>query len=108
MIAIRVDIPTKELVVGMMNEWVGDWDAYLLQGVRYHHDTLFNTVVLAIPVSKANRIEKRVFVDRDIMSRLFEPLAVGSTPLEHRVVMAPLTRYRCDDNHCPTSMTRGQ
>ncbi|KAF5627205.1 NADPH2 dehydrogenase [Fusarium tjaetaba] len=40
------------------------------------------------------------------MSRLFEPLAVGSTPLEHRVVMAPLTRYRCDDDHCPTSMTK--
>ncbi|RBR16728.1 hypothetical protein FVER53590_10034 [Fusarium verticillioides] len=40
------------------------------------------------------------------MSQLFEPLAVGSTSLEHRVVMAPLTRYRCDDDHCPTSMTR--
>ncbi|KAH7240753.1 uncharacterized protein BKA55DRAFT_596158 [Fusarium redolens] len=40
------------------------------------------------------------------MSRLFEPLAVGSTSLEHRVVMAPLTRFRCDDDHCPTSMTR--
>ncbi|WZH48394.1 NADPH2 dehydrogenase [Fusarium acuminatum] len=40
------------------------------------------------------------------MSRLFEPLAIGSTSLEHRVVMAPLTRYRCDDNHCPTPMTQ--
>lgn len=42
------------------------------------------------------------------MSRLFEPLAIGSTSLEHRVVMAPLTRYRCDDDHCPTPMTQGQ
>ncbi|KAJ4252738.1 hypothetical protein NW762_010644 [Fusarium torreyae] len=40
------------------------------------------------------------------MSQLFEPLTIGSTSLEHRVVMAPLTRYRCDDDHCPTSMTK--
>jgi len=32
MVTIRVDIPTEELVVGMMNEWVGNGDAYLLQG----------------------------------------------------------------------------
>lgn len=35
------------------------------------------------------------------MSRLFEPLQVGDVRLQHRVVMAPLTRFRADDNHVP-------
>lgn len=35
------------------------------------------------------------------MSRLFEPLQVGDVKLQHRVVMAPLTRFRADDNHVP-------
>jgi NADPH2 dehydrogenase len=33
------------------------------------------------------------------MSKLFTPLNVGNNALEHRLVMAPLTRYRADDNH---------
>lgn len=32
-------------------------------------------------------------------SKLFEPLQVGDLTLQHRVVMAPLTRYRADDKH---------
>ncbi|KIW80307.1 hypothetical protein Z517_06922 [Fonsecaea pedrosoi CBS 271.37] len=32
-------------------------------------------------------------------SRLFEPLKVGHLTLQHRLVMAPLTRYRADDSH---------
>ncbi|KAI1023711.1 hypothetical protein LB504_005270 [Fusarium proliferatum] len=32
-------------------------------------------------------------------SRLFKPIQVGNVQLEHRMVMAPLTRYRNDDNH---------
>lgn len=32
-------------------------------------------------------------------SSLFEPLQVGQLTLQHRVVMAPLTRYRADENH---------
>lgn len=91
------------LVVG-----IGGAYTYLLQEDQYHHDCLFNTVIIAILGSKADSIDNIFFVDRGIMSRLFEPLAVGSTSLEHRIVMAPLTRYRCDDDHCPTSMTRGQ
>jgi NADPH2 dehydrogenase len=34
-------------------------------------------------------------------SRLFEPLKVGNMLLKHRVVMAPLTRFRSDDDHVP-------
>jgi NADPH2 dehydrogenase len=33
------------------------------------------------------------------MSKLFTPLNVGNNLLQHRLVMAPLTRYRADDNH---------
>ncbi|KAJ5113847.1 hypothetical protein N7456_002381 [Penicillium angulare] len=37
-------------------------------------------------------------------SKLFEPLQVGRTKLQHRVVMAPLTRLRADDSHVPLPM----
>jgi len=30
---------------------------------------------------------------------LFTPLTVGSLPLSHRVIMAPLTRFRASDAH---------
>jgi len=32
-------------------------------------------------------------------SKLFQPLQVGQIELKHRIVMAPLTRFRADDNH---------
>lgn len=35
-------------------------------------------------------------------TKLFTPFKVGSTDLEHRVVMAPLTRFRADFDHVPT------
>jgi NADPH2 dehydrogenase len=34
-------------------------------------------------------------------SKLFTPLRVGNVNLKHRVIMAPLTRFRSDDNHVP-------
>ncbi|OQE28785.1 hypothetical protein PENSTE_c003G03501 [Penicillium steckii] len=33
------------------------------------------------------------------MSKLFEPLQIGPMSLKHRIVMAPLTRFRADDDH---------
>ncbi|KAI1384301.1 NADH:flavin oxidoreductase/NADH oxidase [Hypoxylon trugodes] len=39
-------------------------------------------------------------------SKLFEPIKAGSITLGHRVVMAPLTRYRCDDAGAPTPMMK--
>ncbi|KKK12179.1 hypothetical protein ARAM_006515 [Aspergillus rambellii] len=38
------------------------------------------------------------------MSRLFEPITIGNANLNHRVVMAPLTRFRTDDNNTPLPM----
>jgi NADPH2 dehydrogenase len=35
------------------------------------------------------------------MPRLFTPLQVGQVTLKHRIVMAPLTRYRADNDHVP-------
>jgi hypothetical protein len=32
---------------------------------------------------------------------LFQPIQVGDIKLSHRVVMAPLTRFRADENHVP-------
>ncbi|KAG9027782.1 hypothetical protein FRB95_007389 [Tulasnella sp. JGI-2019a] len=37
----------------------------------------------------------------DITSKLFTPLQVGDITLSHRVVMAPLTRLRANDEHVP-------
>ncbi|KAF7342486.1 FMN-linked oxidoreductase [Mycena venus] len=34
-------------------------------------------------------------------SKLFEPIKVGNIALQHRVVLAPLTRYKADDAHVP-------
>jgi len=38
------------------------------------------------------------------MSRLFKPLSVGPAALQHRVAMAPLTRYRWGDDWDSTGM----
>ncbi|KAL5342259.1 hypothetical protein BJX70DRAFT_410914 [Aspergillus crustosus] len=37
-------------------------------------------------------------------SRLFTPLTIGPVTLSHRVIMAPLTRYRCSESHVPLPM----
>ncbi|KAK5110427.1 hypothetical protein LTR62_005778 [Meristemomyces frigidus] len=39
-------------------------------------------------------------------TRLFTPMRLGTATLKHRTVMAPLTRYRCDDNWIPLSMVK--
>jgi NADPH2 dehydrogenase len=35
------------------------------------------------------------------MSRLFTPLQIGQVTLKHRIAMAPLTRFRADNDHVP-------
>lgn len=37
-------------------------------------------------------------------SKLFASVQVGEMQLQHRIVMAPLTRFRADDAHVPTDM----
>lgn len=34
-------------------------------------------------------------------TKLFQPLKVGNCHLQHRIIMAPLTRFRADENHIP-------
>ncbi|KAK5062651.1 hypothetical protein LTR84_004724 [Exophiala bonariae] len=40
------------------------------------------------------------------MSALFQPLQVGALSLKHRIVLAPLTRFRADDNNVPLPMVK--
>ncbi|KAI1424464.1 NADH:flavin oxidoreductase/NADH oxidase [Xylaria sp. FL1777] len=40
------------------------------------------------------------------MSKLFKPVKVGSVTLGQRVAMAPLTRFRCDDDWVPLPMVQ--
>ncbi|KAH8674553.1 hypothetical protein BGZ60DRAFT_404271 [Tricladium varicosporioides] len=37
----------------------------------------------------------------NMTSNLFKPLKIGNATLENRIVLAPLTRFRADDNHVP-------
>ncbi|GAB1744196.1 hypothetical protein NU219Hw_g1352t1 [Hortaea werneckii] len=39
-------------------------------------------------------------------SALFEPLRMGQCELQHRVVMAPITRFRTDTDHCPLPIAK--
>lgn len=40
------------------------------------------------------------------MSKLFEPLQIGNVKLQQRIVMAPLTRFRADDNGVPLDFVK--
>lgn len=42
----------------------------------------------------------------DSTAKLFQPIRVGNVQLSHRVVLAPLTRFRADDAHVPTAIMR--
>ncbi|KAJ6083059.1 hypothetical protein N7467_007194 [Penicillium canescens] len=39
-------------------------------------------------------------------SKLFEPLQIGHAALNHRVIMAPLTRLRADEDHTPLPFSK--
>ncbi|KAM0815977.1 hypothetical protein AB5N19_01778 [Seiridium cardinale] len=39
-------------------------------------------------------------------TKLFQPLKLGSVQLQHRVVMAPLTRFRADSDHVPLPIAK--
>ena len=41
---------------------------------------------------------------QDAVPALFQPITIGDITLTHRVVLAPLTRYRSDDAHVPTNL----
>lgn len=38
------------------------------------------------------------------VSKLFTPLSIGNITLKHRVVLAPLTRYRSTGDHVPNEL----
>jgi NADPH2 dehydrogenase len=38
------------------------------------------------------------------LSKLFQPIKVGELNLKHRVVLAPLTRFRANDAHVPSPL----
>ena len=40
-------------------------------------------------------------------TKLFQPVRVGDLQLSHRIVLAPLTRFRADDAHVPTPIMVG-
>lgn len=41
------------------------------------------------------------------MTKLFKPLSIGESTYAHRIVMAPLTRYRCGDDWIPLPIVKG-
>src|SRR5450830_1573345 len=47
----------------------------------------------------------RNHLKRSFMSQLFSTVKVGPYTLQHRIVMAPLSRLRSDEGGMPTSLT---
>ena len=45
-----------------------------------------------------------VLVSHPAKEPLFTPIAVGLAQLRHRVVLAPMTRYRANTSHVPVDM----
>ncbi|TFY53576.1 hypothetical protein EVG20_g10050, partial [Dentipellis fragilis] len=43
--------------------------------------------------------------DSALPSKLFQPLHLGALTLQHRIVLAPLTRFRANDAHEPQDVT---
>jgi N-ethylmaleimide reductase len=43
-------------------------------------------------------------INMNTYTELFKPVTLGSTPLKNKIVMAPLTRCRADQNHNPTEL----
>ena len=41
------------------------------------------------------------------MSKLFEPIRVGTANLSNRIVLAPLTRFRNEDDGVPLPFVKG-
>ncbi|THZ17185.1 FMN-linked oxidoreductase [Aureobasidium pullulans] len=42
----------------------------------------------------------------EMSSQLFEPITIGRCQLRHRVVMAPMTRFRTDSDHAPLPIAK--
>lgn len=40
------------------------------------------------------------------LPKLFTPVKIGNATLKHRVVMAPLTRFRANAKHVPTALMK--
>ena len=49
----------------------------------------------------------RAVIKKHDMSKLFEPIRVETANLSHRVVLAPMTRFRVDDEWVPLPIREG-
>lgn len=57
-------------------------------------------IVNATTVLLISFVAYRFYYPTQMASKvLFNPLKLGAVTLSHRVVLAPLTRYRADENH---------
>ncbi len=56
------------------------------------------------PIASAIQSSTESSIDRVSESRLFQPIRLGTSELSHRIVLAPLTRFRADKAHVPTDL----
>lgn len=49
----------------------------------------------------------RAVIKKHDISKLFELIRVGTANLSHRVVLAPMTRFRVDDEWVPLPIVKG-
>lgn len=70
----------------------------------------FHSILVFISFAELH-MTKKYSVHLDIlktMTKLFESITIGGSEYAHRIVMAPLTRYRCDDEWIPLPIVKGK
>ena len=69
---------------------------------------IFTLAVVPIGATTHSRLQHHQHQVRSMSTNpapaLFSPIQVGDIKLGHRVVLAPLTRYRASDAHVPTDL----
>ncbi len=56
------------------------------------------------PIASAVQSSSTSSINSASASRLFQPIRLGNSELSHRVVFAPLSRFRADKAHVPTDL----
>jgi NADPH2 dehydrogenase len=52
-----------------------------------------------VPEDLVNQLPPLTLIDMTASSALFQPIRVGNSQLSHRIVLAPLTRFRANKEH---------
>lgn len=80
------------------------FSSYFNHGHSALHRFTFFITYLTFPISSKPTIIVSTLIMPGSIPKLFQPVKVGQVNLKHRVVMAPLTRFRADSQHVHTGL----